>query len=266
MAEDERDQGAWIGGLLDAAARGYEPDGERLRDLVSSRIAEQDGDRPRSARRARPARTRLNRTFSAGAGIAAVAAAVVIAVGVTTMLAVTSSSPTATGSPRAADGGPGPGAPTHTSTAAIPAPSNAPGSGGTAATPSQPAHSYVATERVDPQSNPNWAQLDVVVTAKQPLTALEITIRVAGCDGLAMPKSFDDGPYGVFASSSTSSADGSISYVFSLVAGHTFAPGTVEFAAQFSHAATGWRQDADTYRISVQTAAAPGAAVTDGAY
>lgn len=283
MAEDGHDQGTWIGGLLDAAARGYEPDGERLRELVSARIAEQerkrDGVRPGLPGRLRLARaghgtragrggglrTRLGGMFSAGAGIAAVAGAVAIAVGVTTMLAVTSSSPTTSGPGRAGDGGGAGGAVSRTGAPAGPAPSTTPGAGGTSLTGQAP-DSFTTTERVDAASNPNWAQLDVVVTAKRPLTGLEITVRVAGCPGLDVTGFFDTGAYGAFTSSRAPGAGGSIGFVFGLAAGHTLSPGTVEFAVQFNHSATGWRAEQDTYRISAQPAAAPAVTVTEGAY
>lgn len=275
---------------MDAAAGGYEPDGERLRDLVAARIAEQGEDRRSYSRRLARAsrtggrlRTRWDRLFSAGAGIAAVGAAVAIAVGVTTMLAVTSPGPAARGSGggykgAAATGGTGTSAVAATGASTNPAtaPGNTtnagsataapPGAVGSSA-PSASSDSYVATEQVDQSSNPDWAQLDVVVTAEKPLTALQITIRVAECSGLGMPKSFDTGAYGTFTSSTSTAGDGSVSYVFSLVAGRGLAPGgTVEFAAQFNHGAAGWHPGADTYRISAQTAAAPDAAVTDGVY
>lgn len=272
MAEDEHDQSTWIGGLMDAAARGYQPDGERLRELVASRIAQDDEARGLGRVRARGrrngvgARTRLGRTFSAGAGIAAVAGAVAIAVGVTTALAVTSSGPTTRGSGVGA-GIVGAGTPgTHT-TARTGAPPNtgSPSADASSASPA-PSDAYVATGRIDQASNPNWAQLDVSVTAQKPLTALEITIQVPACPGLSKTGLFDTGAYGLFTASSATAPDGSVSYVFRLAAGHTFSPGTVEFAAQFNHGSTGWLPGADTYRISAQAAAEPDAAVTDGAY
>ena len=274
-ADDERDQGTWIGGLIDAAAREYEPDGERLRELVAARIAEDADGRRSPSRRLRSGRagaaglrTRLNRTFSVGAAIGAVGAAVAIAVGVTAMLAV--GSPRANSTASGVGGGPGASAaatvPGSTPSAA---PSDTGPSAGRTSPPSGSAaasDSYTATERIDQASNPDWTQLDVVVTAKQPLTALVITIRVAECPGLGSPKSYDTGDYGAFGTSSATAPDGSVSFVFTLVAGQTLAPGTVEFAAQFNHGAAGWHAAADSYRISAQAAAAPGAAVTDGVY
>ena len=286
MAEDQRDdQGTWVGGLLDAAARGYEPDTERLRALVAARIAEDaedeeaaDGRRSVSRRRAHGGwggergggglRVRLHRTFSVGGAIAAVGAAVAIAVGVTAMLAVASPGKGTNASVIATPGtapaaaptaSPGTARITASGTATVPVTGAAPPS-------TTAADAYTATERVDEVSNPEWAQLDVVVTANKPLTGLEITIRVADCAGLGMLESFDTGAFGAFTSSTTTARDGSVSYVFSLVAGHTLAPGTVQFAAQFSHGATGWHAAADTYRISAQTASGPGAAVTEGVY
>lgn len=281
MTGEEHDRDSWVSGLIDAAARDYEPDTERLRDLVASRIAEYGDDRRAASRRlgrelrgGGRLRTRLSRTVPVGAGIAAVGAAVAIAVGITTMLAVTSPSTAASGA-AVVRGGAGSRTTAITTSGAAAAPSTSPtttpsagGSPGSGAglRPSASSGSYTATERVDQSSNAEWTQLDVVVTAKKPLTALVITISVADCAGLGMPKSYDDGPYGAFTTSTTTATDGSVDFAFTLTAGQTLAPGTVEFAAQFNHAATGWDRGADTYRISVQDAAAPDPAVTDGAY
>lgn len=275
MTEEQRDQETSIGELLDAAARDYEPDGERLRALVASRIAESEDARglPRIGRlaggrggtlRNRALRTWLERAFSAGAGIAAVAAAVAIAVGVTATLAVTSGGPAA-GGPTENGGGTGPAGGPGKSSTGLRVPTGTPEPQRSSAPPAAP-DAYAATERVDQASNPDWAQLDVVFAAKKPVTALEITIRVAGCTGLGSTGFFDTGASGAFVSSESAGPDGSISYVFRLAAGVTLAPGTVEFAAQFNHGPAGWHPAGDTYRISAGTAGAPAPQVTSGGY
>jgi hypothetical protein len=269
MAEDDRDRGAWIGELLDAAADAYEPDGERLRELVAERVArDADGRRParRPGRRGvgRGLRSLLDRTASTGAAIAAVAAAVAIAVGVTAALAVTSSS-SATG---ASGGGP-----RRTSAAVVPPdPAADPGRASASASASRPAHTtgsaatpdaYTVSARIDQSStaNPVWTQLDVSVVASKPISAaLDITIRVAGCPGFIQPASFTTAPSGSFAKSIVPGTDGTTEFVFHLDAGKY--AGTMEFAAQFGHAATGWNPAQDGYRVT----GAGGATTASGSY
>lgn len=264
MTEDDLDRGAWIGELLDAAADTYEPDGEHLRELVAERIArDADGRRPawRRGRRGagRGLRALLDRTASTGAAIAAVAAAVAIAVAVTATLAVTSSSPATGGGPRRAS-------------AAIVPPDPAPDSARASASASPSAHTkgaagtpdaYTVSARIDPVSTANavWTQLDVSVVATKPIsTPLEITIRVAGCPGFDQPASFTTAPSGSFAKSIVPGTGGATEFVFHLDAGQN--PGTMEFAAQFGHAATGWSPAQDGYRVT----GAGGATTASGSY
>ena len=58
---------------------------------------------------------------------------------------------------------------------------------------------YDAVASLDAASNPNWAQLDVNLTVREPLTALEITITVAAGPGVSTTGSFDSGASGLFA-------------------------------------------------------------------
>ena len=262
MAEDDRDRGPWIGELLDAEAAAYEPDGERLRELVAERIAQHEDGRGapgRVGRRSggRGLRTLLGRTASTGATIAAVAAAVAVAVAVTATLAVTSSNPVTGGS----GGGP------RRAGAAITAPDPAADPGRPSTTASRPAGTtaaaatsdgYTVSARIDQSSTANavWTQLDVSIVATRPTTtALDITIRVAGCPGFTQPASYTNAPSGSFAKSIVPGTDGTTEFVFHLAAGTN--PGTMEFAAQFGHGATGWNPAEDGYRVT-----GPGGAAT----
>lgn len=109
MAEDERE--LWLGELLDAAADRYEPDAERLRAMVTARIAQQGEEveagtgagatsrEVRSSGRRRTARGRglglIGRLglagIPAGMALATIGAAAALAVGATATIAVTSS-------------------------------------------------------------------------------------------------------------------------------------------------------------------------------
>jgi hypothetical protein len=87
------------------------------------------------------------------------------------------------------------------------------------------------------------------VIATRPLTTpLDITIRVAACPGFNQAASFGTAPSGSFSKSIVAGTDGATEFVFHLAAGQN--PGTMEFAAQFGHAATGWVPAADTYRVA----------------
>ncbi|HEX4789504.1 MAG TPA: hypothetical protein VH372_13630 [Actinospica sp.] len=116
--------------------------------------------------------------------------------------------------------------------------------------------------------NPSWTELDVLVTAKQPLTSLKVTITVAACVGLASPGDYDSGAGNQFSKSETSNGDGSMTFTFVLNPGRilTSASGRVEFAAQFSHATAGWNEAADSYVAAARTAASTADTVVRGAY
>jgi len=115
---------------------------------------------------------------------------------------------------------------------------------------------YSAVASLDATSNPNWAQLDVNLTVREPLTALEITITVAAGPGVSETGEFDSGASGLFTPAAASGPDGSITYTFRLNTGQTVPSGGIEFAAQFNHAATGWAASADRYRVSAGPASA----------
>lgn len=106
----------------------------------------------------------------------------------------------------------------------------------------------------DQGKNSTWAGLDVTTTIKQTLSALTITITVAACDGLSAQGSWDSGAGGAFATSTTKNADGSLTYVFQLNPGSQVSPGSITFAAQFSHDAQAWTSSADSYSIVAQAA------------
>ena len=318
MADDERHQREqrgrrelWLGELLDAAADEYEPDPERLKAMVTARIAQQSDEAEatatapttgrsassrRSGRRApgnnngRPRSRRLGLIgrlglagIPAGVALTTIGAAAALAVGATATIAVTSShdhntvtvaAPSSTpghggsssqntesgGSPAATD------TTTHPATTGSPSTATTTSSAGTTTKSSTTSTLLAAAPSIDKNSNPDWAQLDLTVTIKQPLTALDITVKVSKCDGLVSTGAWDSGATGQFTETTTTDSAGSITYEFELTHGDEASPGTVTFAAQFNHAATGWNVAEDTYYVSARTATSTSASATQGAY
>jgi len=300
---DEREP--WLSELLDAAATEYTPDTERMRALVAARIAEQRDEAGASSASAPRSRRRARRTGGLGlagrlglAGIPASVAlatfgtAAALAVGATATIAVTSQHHRPGGSvPTPAPGGSAPGqsgtgaksaSPSPSPTGAPSPPPTATGSSGHPAasssstspspTPSAPATDTAssvlvgAAASIDSGSNAGWAQLDLNVSVKQPLTALDVTVKVSNCTGLAGTGAWDSGATGQFTETATSGSDGSITYEFQLTAGDEVSPGTVAFAVQFNHASTGWNVADDTYYVSARTATSTSADSAHGAY
>ena len=111
-----------------------------------------------------------------------------------------------------------------------------------------------ASGSVNVYSSTTWTQLDVDADIAQTLGALTITVQVADCTQLAETGQWDSGAGGQFTPTETTNANGSISYQFQLVSGDEVSPGSVSFAVQFSHAATGWSASADTYSVTAESA------------
>ena len=300
--DDERE--AWLGELLDSAAAEYEPDTERLQAMVAARIdgseqAASAGPGTRGTRSTRQSRRRMKphafglaarlglAGIPAGVALATIGAAAALAVGATATIAVTSNHnagktvavltpSTAAGSTAApsqgTDSSPSSqpsdtGKPTHSATSSAEESTTS-----TSATPTGTAGSSKSNDlttvvtSVDPGSNSAWAQLDVVVTIRKPLTALDVTIKVSECAGLASTGQWDSGAGGEFSVTATKASDGSITYEFELTPGVTVSPGTLTFAAQFNHGTTGWSQAADTFYVSARTAASTSASSVNGSY
>ena len=295
---NERERELWLGGLLDAAAEEYEPDAERLKAMVAARIAQQSED---SGPLAVPARTKSGKAggktgvagprrrglglvgrlgpagIPAGVALATIGAAAAIAVGATATIAVTSShnrhtitvaAPTTSpGAGGASSPSPGPSegaSPATTGASTHPATSGGP-STGTVGSSTGPALVSVNAS-VDQGSNAEWAQLDVVVTIKQPLTALHVTVKVSKCAGLASTGAWNSGAGGQFTEATATDSGGSITYEFELAQGTTVSPETLTFAVQFSHASSGWKPAYDTYYVSSRTSTSTSASSVSGSY
>ena len=329
MAEDERrrrqrrqreragqqDQ-PWLSELLDAAAEQYEPDAERLKAMVTARIAQQSDEaeatttsasssattegRYAASSRSRRSGRRTARTgrvrglgligrlglagIPAGVALTTIGAAAALAVGATATIAVTSShdhrtvtiaAPSDTpgrGGTSSQSAGPSGGAsatgtPTSRTTTKTTTSATASASTSTSTNALTASSALVsATPSIDSASFNYWAQLDLVVTAKEPLTALDVTVKVSKCAGLGSTGSWDTGAIGEFTATTTTNADGSITYEFELNHGQDVSPGTMTFAVQFNHAATGWNTADDTFYVSARTATSTGATAVQGPY
>ncbi|TDT97941.1 cellulose binding domain-containing protein [Streptomyces sp. 846.5] len=197
----------------------------------------------------------------AGVALAAIGTATALAVGATATIAVTSQhhhkesvtvsapGPTPSGSAPEQPGSSTPStSPAATDRSTHPAASNS-----ISASPTPSGLLHAATS-INSSSNVYWAQLDLSVTVKQPVTALDVRVRVSNCTGLAATGSWSSGSPGQFTETTTKNADGSITYEFQLAPGHQIAPGTVTFAVQFNHATTGWNAADDTYHVAAGTA------------
>ena len=297
--EDGRESEQWLGELLDAAADEYQPDADRLKAMVAARIAQQSEERdaalsPRKARSRRSTRTgagagagtsrrrglgllgRLGLAgIPAGVALATVGAAAALAVGATATIAVTSShdhhtvtvaaptTPPDTGGASSPSSAPTEGASSAAVTTQATHPSTS--SGGTPVSTSS-SELVSATASIGQASNPNWAELDLAVTLKQPLTALHVTVKVSKCAGLQTTSTWNSGAGGQFTEATTDNADGSITYEFELVGGDRAGPGSVTFAVQFNHATSGWKPQDDTYYVSARTATSSSASSASGAY
>lgn len=307
-APEESMPEAWLTGLLDDAAEGYVPDTERLRALVDARIdaaARQSNQGPaRRGRAGAPTRRlavlgRLGLAgIPAGVALATIGGAAALAVGVTATLAVTSQHDTSTGvgvlTPHGGGSG-GAGGPTASrSTLTSPGATSpvggatgnadtATGTGTATHRPSGPAASGSATatatgtggtnalfsaSAIAQTGNPDWAELDVYVTAKQPLTSLTITVRVTACQGLGSTGVWSSAASGSFTVAETSNGDGSLTYTYTLNQGNTFAPSAQgpEFSAQFNHAAGVWAAASDTFSVAGRTAGSTADTVVDGRF
>jgi hypothetical protein len=111
-----------------------------------------------------------------------------------------------------------------------------------------------ASGSVNVYSSTTWTQIDVDMDIEQTLSALTVTIRVADCTDLSEAGEWNSGASGQIDDTATTNADGSVTYEYVLASGDEATTGDVSFAAQFSHAASGWSGSADTYTVSARSA------------
>lgn len=121
-------------------------------------------------------------------------------------------------------------------------------------TASSPTLVTASSSVYDQGHNSTWTQLDIAASVKQTLSALTITFTIADCPGLNAAGAWDSGAGGAFRETTTTNRDGSVTYVFQLSSGDQVSPGTINFAAQFSHQSSSWEASADSYSIVAKAA------------
>ncbi|MCX4547046.1 hypothetical protein [Streptomyces sp. NBC_01565] len=116
---------------------------------------------------------------------------------------------------------------------------------------------------VDPHSNAYWAQSNVTLKAREPLTALVVELRIALTEGVKDTGSWRTLPAADFDISAREEG-GFLVYRWTLKPGRIVPSGEHVFAGQYDHAAGGRDAKDDTYRIDAAGAAESGAAVWGG--
>ncbi|WP_079148294.1 hypothetical protein [Streptomyces agglomeratus] len=106
-----------------------------------------------------------------------------------------------------------------------------------------------ADGRVDPHSNRYWAQSNITLKTREPLTALTVELRVAQTGGVTDTGSWRSLPERDFTVSVREEA-GALVFRWSLRAGRTVPAGQHVFAAQYNHAEGSRNAGGDTYTAS----------------
>ncbi|MEU7031023.1 hypothetical protein AB0A60_30585 [Streptomyces sp. NPDC046275] len=264
---------------LRAAAEEHRPDRARILARVERGMAGQAASGRRAPRRPASGRLRFAGVAAAVAGVLAVAGFAVAAAvreeprlpqGTVSMPPVPAPSPTATGRPSA-----GPAEPTsgpERGRTGVPRPSD--GGAGTAAPPSRspspgrsattapsappPVASGVADGplwsdgSVDPHSNEFWAQSNVTLKTRTPLTALTVRLRIAQTGGVASTGAWRSLPEQDF-SVTVEERDGFLEYTWVLREGRTVPAGEFVFAGQYDHRRGGRDAADDRYTATAST-------------
>ncbi|MBS2963201.1 hypothetical protein KGA66_09100 [Actinocrinis puniceicyclus] len=271
----------WLTEVLELETGGYEPDTQRIRTMVRERLDGGVGARGRG--------TVLKlRLAGVPTGIVAAALCATVAVGVTATVEVSSpdtapnaaarhsSPPAVGGGGPAASGtshGESPSAPgrasqsgqaaqsatqTATQTAGLGqgAPSAAPSSSAATATGSAP---LTATGSVAPATNASWSEQDVSLDPAEPLSALQLIVRVTPTPGLTPDSYWSNHDITAFDVKTVAGSDGGLVYTFTLKQGTTLPAKPFVIAVQFRH--TGAHDPGgDTFSVSVTTDQAHGSA------
>ncbi|MEU7158836.1 hypothetical protein [Streptomyces chrestomyceticus] len=109
---------------------------------------------------------------------------------------------------------------------------------------------------VDPHSNAYWAQSNVTLRARRPLTALTLELRIAQTGGVSDTGHWATLPPADF-TVSVDEHDGALVYRWTLKPGRTVPAGRHVFAGQYNHAEGGRDASDDAYTATAQA--------TDGA-
>ncbi|MCY0922233.1 hypothetical protein OS965_29430 [Streptomyces sp. H27-G5] len=138
---------------------------------------------------------------------------------------------------------------------------SAPDGAGTPSTESGPLWSDGS---VDPHSNTYWAQSNITLQTREPLTAFSLEVRIAQTGGVATTGTWQTLPAGDFDVVARESG-GALVYRWTLKAGRTVPAGRHVFAAQYNHAEGGRDAGKDTY-ASTATAAGGAAHEVGGGF
>ncbi|GAB3989684.1 hypothetical protein GCM10029978_115450 [Actinoallomurus acanthiterrae] len=116
--------------------------------------------------------------------------------------------------------------------------------------------------RLDPGSNPYWAQEDVTVTGDRPLTKLQVTVRVTRTEGVRATGSWSTLPGDDFVVT-VGDERGALVYRWVLRPGRSVPPGPHVFAAQYARSPHGHDAHGDRYTV---TASDGRATTVDGGF
>ncbi|MCX5409244.1 hypothetical protein OHA37_35995 [Streptomyces sp. NBC_00335] len=118
---------------------------------------------------------------------------------------------------------------------------------------------------VDPHSNSYWAQSNVTLKTREPLTSLVVELRIALTQGVRDTGSWRTRPAADFDLSARREG-GFLVYRWTLKPGRTVPSGEHVFAGQYDHAPGGRDAKDDTYRIDAATGVAAGGAAVWGGF
>jgi hypothetical protein len=105
-----------------------------------------------------------------------------------------------------------------------------------------------AAGSIDPGSNRWWAQSDLALTTRTPVSALTVEVRVARTGGVVSTGHWRTRPAEDFTVVVTGEPDALV-YRWTLRPGRTLPPGPHTFAAQYNHAEGDRDASADTYTV-----------------
>ncbi|WP_395572661.1 hypothetical protein [Streptomyces sp. BK79] len=284
----QRDRDEELRARLHEAAGAHEPDRARILARVERGMAGQERGGPGHHRATRPPLLGWARVAGATAAVAGVLAVGGYAVASAVKddappqrSVATSPTPTPSPessrsprSPRPSDAatapppaGPTPSDPPATRSPDSSASSRPPAASSTGAASERPPASAVADGplwsdgSVDPHSNDFWAQSNVTLRTREPLTALTVELRVAQTGGVTSTGAWRSLPEGDF-TSTVRERDGFLVYRWTLKEGRTVPAGEWMFAGQYDHDRGG--RDAQGDRYAATASAASGQAAVRG--
>ncbi|GAA4630438.1 hypothetical protein GCM10023196_055800 [Actinoallomurus vinaceus] len=227
----------WLRSALREEADAHEPDRGRIRARVDAAI------RPHRARRSRfrP----IAATAMAAAGVAVVAVTVV-----TWRPGGSDTSAVPAGHRSVQTDQPSPSASaTASPTARAVRPSATPRAATSPPPTSRRTKPGTVAARLDPGSNPYWAQEDVTVTGDRPLTKLQVTVRVTRTEGVRATGSWSTLPGDDFVVT-VGDEQGALVYRWVLRPGRSVPPGPHVFAAQYARSPRGHDAHDDRYTVT----------------